>query len=285
MKVWIITLLSIIFLGGSVYLAHTYGLSMSFSQVEAGFEDLADLPVEISEDILEDDLELQMILATTSRGARWAFWWREFTPSEKQKYENVISPEGPKRVGIQAGHWRNSEVPEELEGLKRNGGGASGGGKREVDVVLQIAEKVKILLEKEGVLVDLLPATVPPDYLADAFVSIHADGNTNTSVSGFKIAGPQRDFSGKSETLARNLRDTYKKATGLSEDSNITRRMSAYYAFNWRRYEHALHPMTPAVIVETGFLTSPSDRKIIVNNQDKVAKGIVDGVLNFLNNR
>gem|GEM_PF-6910029 len=37
--------------------------------------------------------------------------------------------------------------------------------------------------------------------------------------------------------------------------------------------------MTPAVIVETGFMTSPTDRAIIVSKPGVAAKGIADGVL------
>jgi hypothetical protein len=57
--------------------------------------------------------------------------------------------------------------------------------------------------------------------------------------------------------------------------------MSNYYAFNYRRYEHALHPMTIAVILETGFLTSQSDWGVIVDDPDRAARGIVAGVTAF----
>jgi len=58
--------------------------------------------------------------------------------------------------------------------------------------------------------------------------------------------------------------------------------MTAYYAFNWPRYEHAIHPFTPAVIVETGFLTSPVDRAIIVDQPERAAQGVSDAVIQFL---
>ena len=54
--------------------------------------------------------------------------------------------------------------------------------------------------------------------------------------------------------------------------------MQNYYAFNFRRYEHALHPMTIAVILETGFLTSTRDREVIVRAPDRAALGIVEAV-------
>jgi N-acetylmuramoyl-L-alanine amidase len=40
--------------------------------------------------------------------------------------------------------------------------------------------------------------------------------------------------------------------------------------------------MTPAAIVGTGFMTSPSDREIIADNPELVAAGIADGIIDFL---
>jgi hypothetical protein len=57
--------------------------------------------------------------------------------------------------------------------------------------------------------------------------------------------------------------------------------MRNYYAFNYRRYEHALHPSTIGVIIETGFLTSARDRRVIVNDPERAARGIVDAVVAF----
>ncbi|HEY0221197.1 MAG TPA: N-acetylmuramoyl-L-alanine amidase [Candidatus Paceibacterota bacterium] len=267
-----------------IYIDQKYFTEPRFSDMEVGFEDmsLSDLSESIEAGATSEDLEEEIDFSLLSRGERWAYFWKEFSALEKIKYGSKKNTSGVLRVGIQSGHWKNSEVPEELDGLKRNGSGAVGGGKVEATIVLEIANKVKTLLEKEGIVVDLLPATIPEDYFADAFVSIHADGNKSSSVSGFKIASPQRDFSGKSVLLENILYETYENSTNLDVDRNITRRMSGYYAFNWRRYIHALHPMTPAVIVETGFITSPEDRKIIVSSQDMAAKGIADGIVEFL---
>jgi len=207
---------------------------------------------------------------------------QEDTESNFPNARNWIRPQGQARVGLQAGHWKVEEVPEELSGLKRNGSGAVGGGKLERDINLSIVKLVVPLLEEKGIVVDILPVTIPQDYVADAFIAIHADGNTDTNVSGFKIAAPRRDYSGKSSSLAEFLEGEYQGATSMAIDPNITRRMRGYYAFNWRRYEHAIHFMTPAVIVETGFLTSPKDRNILVSRQDKAADGIAKGIIRFL---
>lgn len=191
-------------------------------------------------------------------------------------------PEGPLKVGLQIGHWKNEEVPVELEGLKKNAGGARGAGKYEWEVMLNVALITADQLRSQGIEVDLLPTTVPPNYYADAFIALHADGNLDTSVTGFKVASPYRDYSNKSKILENSLYEEYAKATGLNEDPNITGRMRGYYAFNWRRYEHSIHPMTPAAILETGFLTSRADQKVLINNPEVVAQGITNAILKFL---
>ena len=62
----------------------------------------------------------------------------------------------------------------------------------------------------------------------------------------------------------------------------ITDDMRYYYAFNWLEREYAIHPMTSAVIIETGFLTSPRDRQILIDDPARAAKGIAEGILLFL---
>lgn len=213
----------------------------------------------------------------------------DFNSEDSKQFEKVpllfkAKPEDSvPRVGIQIGHWKNDEVPRELWPLEKSGVGAVGGGTSEREIMLSIGKKVAILLELKGITVDLLPATVPPAYTADAFIALHADGNPNTAVSGFKLASPFIDYSGKSVQLEKALYASYERATGLDKDENITKRMRGYYAFNWRNYKHAIHPLTPAVILETGFITNPHDQTILIQHQDKAVKGIVEGVLDFLN--
>lgn len=189
-------------------------------------------------------------------------------------------PEVPFKVALQAGHWKASEAPEEFPNLRENTG-TSGGGKTEWQVNLEIAQKTKQALETQGIQAEILPATIPPEYWADLFIAIHADGNLDTSVTGYKAAAPRRDFTGRAAEFVKTLEAEYEKATGLIYDPNVTRNMRGYYAFNWRRYEHSLHPMTTAVILETGFLTNPNDRKVIVNNQQRSVEGIVNAILKY----
>jgi N-acetylmuramoyl-L-alanine amidase len=185
------------------------------------------------------------------------------------------------RVGIQIGHLRSNELPDELERL-RNSTGAYFAGISESTLNGDIAVRVKALLEARGVEVELIPATVPPSYDVDAFVAIHADGIANGVKRGWKLATPWRT-SPASQQLLRSVAESYPNATGMPEDvGGVTVNMRGYYAFAWRRHQHAVARTTPALIVEMGFLTSAADREIMIGQPDRVARGIADGILNYL---
>ena len=211
---------------------------------------------------------------------------RRFRRRSRNRYPGPIPtpadwrpPEGPVRIALQAGHWRADEAPRELSGLRDNG--TSWRGTAEWEVNLEIARRAGAQLEKMGYEVDILPAIVPPSYRAHLFISIHADGSRDRNASGYRVAPPRRDATGRASQVAALLEQSYGKTTGLGRLPTVTRRMRNYYAFNFRRYEHALHPMTIAVIIETGFLTSPRDRRVIVNNPERAARGIVEAVAAF----
>jgi N-acetylmuramoyl-L-alanine amidase len=187
---------------------------------------------------------------------------------------------GPPRVGLQVGHLHSEELPDELERL-RDSSGTLGGGKQEWEVNLDIARRVAVRLEARGVVVDILPATVPPGYAADAFVAIHADGEPSGSASGFKAAHG-RGRSPRDARLVALLYEEYGRATSLPEDPQLSSNMRGYYAFSYRRFQHAVSPRTPAAIIETGFLTSAQDRRILLAQPDRAAEGIASGILRFL---
>lgn len=216
--------------------------------------------------------------SSSNRGRRR---WRNYnrypgpipTPAEWK------APDGPIKIALQAGHWRANEAPEELSGLRDNG--TRWRQTAEWEVNLLIARTAAEQLETLGYEVEVLPAVIPPDYRAHLFVAIHADGSDNPSASGYRVAAPRRDATGRAGGIAELLRDSYGDATGLRRLPTTTRRMQNYYAFNYRRYEHALHPMTIAVILETGFLTSPTDRRVILDAPERAANGIVAAVKAF----
>ena len=192
----------------------------------------------------------------------------------------LAAPE-PLRVALQAGHWKAAEAPDELSGLRRNGG-TRGGGKHEWEVNLEIAELAAALLEEGGYQAEVLPATVPQRYRADAFVAIHADGNNDSSLTGYRVGSPRRDVTQKAGEFAEVLAEAYGAVTGMRRLPVATRRMRGYYAFRYNRYRHSIHPMTVGVIIETGFLTSPNDQRILVGDPALAAQGIFEGVARFL---
>ena len=187
-----------------------------------------------------------------------------------------------RRVGIQIGHWKNAELPDEFRNKLIYSLGGEVNGLTEWELCLDIAEETKSLLEKDGFVVDLIPATVPVDYQADAFLSLHTDGNDDTSVRGYKVAPTAWDESIRSSNLSEAIVVALGSEADLPTSSYISEEMNEYYAFNFTKYDHAVSASTPAVIVELGFLTNRDDRQYLVSNSDKVAESLRQGIKAFL---
>jgi N-acetylmuramoyl-L-alanine amidase len=148
-------------------------------------------------------------------------------------------------------------------------------------VNLEIVRRTGAMLEGLGYEVDILPAVVPPSYRAHLFIAVHADGSNDPNASGYRVASGTRDVTGQARQIKALLEQTYGAATGIKRLPTTTRRMRNYYAFNYQRYEHSLHPMTIGVILETGFLTSSKDRQVIMEDPERAARGIVAAVTAF----
>ena len=223
---------------------------------------------------------------------------------------------GVPRVGLQVGHWQAAELPNELRRL-RGQTGAYAAGVTEVEVNLLVAEQVRALLAPLGITVDLLPATIPPGYLADAFVSLHADGVASSQVAGYKAARAEwRDRSwlldwrrenptaSSSSTVisgetsggvlrsltairwTRPCSSTCSIGTARSQrlprSPHVSYNMTGYYAFNSRRYRHTVSQDTPAIILEMGYLTNPFERRFLTQRPEVPARGVALGLLSFL---
>lgn len=185
------------------------------------------------------------------------------------------------RVGLQVGHWRAHELPDELARL-RTSTGAVAGNVREVDVNLRITNLAAAYLRAAGVSVDVLPATVPPAYRADAFLSIHADGSPNPQARGWKAATHWREWEA-SLALVEALKAEYGALTGLPWDgARITSNMRGYYALSSRRFDHSVAMDTPAAILELGYLTNAADRQLMLQQPERLARGIANALLRFL---
>ena len=196
------------------------------------------------------------------------------------------APAAP-RVGVQVGHWKLKDLPDELATIRRNSG-AYYHGYDEWEVNIEIATRLQQQLEAAGVTVDLLPATIPASYQADAFIAVHCDGASGALAArrrGWKAAAPFR-ASPAADALLEAVEESYGRVTGLPHDTQSPSfEMRAYYAFADYRYQHAVAPTTPAIIVEAGFMTHPADRALLFDNPDLVAQGIAEGLLTFLANR
>lgn len=194
----------------------------------------------------------------------------------------IPAPQRTLRVALQVGHYKNNELPPQLSSLSGHTG-AAGGGRREVDLNLEVAGRVARLLRAHGVVVDILPATVPTGYTSDAFVALHADGGSSSSSRGFKISTRWRsEVAQQDGMLVQLLSDAYRSATKLPEDSMVTRNMRGYYAYSPWRPNYRVSNFTPGAIVEMGFMTNAADREVMFNRTDKVSAGIAAGILVFL---
>lgn|GEM_PF-1924888 len=189
----------------------------------------------------------------------------------------------PVRVGLQVGHWQIADLPSSLARLWDQTGIAVAG-RTELELNLDIARRTAALLEQAGVQVDLLPATVPNGYQADAFVAIHADGNVARPVRGYKIAPPWRAGVAWADAVLTTQLDTaYAAATGLPRDVEITDNMRGYYAINsWMGDDSRISAMTPGAVIEIGFMTSAADRAVLFDQPARVAAGIATGIERFL---
>jgi N-acetylmuramoyl-L-alanine amidase len=204
-----------------------------------------------------------------------------FATGQSQSHATLANAR-PFKIGLQVGHYKSNELPDQLSRLADNTG-TYGGGRSEVDLNMDIATRVAWLLRAAGMQVDVLPATVPSGYAADAFIAIHADGSSSSAARGFKISTRwSSKVAVQDARLVELLTDAYRAATALPEDSNVTRNMRGYYAYSPRRPNYRVSNFTPGAIVEMGFMTNATDRKLMFNSPDKVATGIANGIKAFL---
>jgi len=180
------------------------------------------------------------------------------------------------KVGIVAGHMG----PHPQSGLV-DPGATCEDGLTELEVNQTIAELVVRGLQAVGVEVDLLEEfdSRLTEYMADALVSIHADAcyYINDVATGYKVSrSAASDIPQSSDRLVNCIIERYGRATGLQfHPGSITLDMTEYHTF----YE--IHSSTPAVIIETGFLYL--DRDFLTSQPEKAARGIVDGILCYVN--
>lgn len=189
---------------------------------------------------------------------------------------DVVSTAQPLlRIGIVAGHSGNDSGAVCVDG---NGEVTL----TEVEVNLEIAAIVQQQLTQAGYQVDLLREfdTRLNGYRALAIVSIHNDSceYVNDQATGFKVAAALNTYDlNRANRLTACLVNRYQNITSLSfHAGSITGDMREYHAFR------EIDPSTVAAIIETGFLNL--DREILTRETDRIAAGVVEGILCFANN-
>lgn len=180
-------------------------------------------------------------------------------------------PSAGRHIGIVAGHWESDM------------GAACPDGLTEVEINLDVAQRVVHILRSLGYQVDLLKEFDPrlENYRANALISIHADSceaypNATPPASGFKVASVEDSMVPEAEErLVACLAQCYAARTGMYFHANsITYDMTRYHTF----YE--IDGRTPAAIIETGFMLT--DRYMLTEQPDLVAQGIVNGIVCFV---
>jgi len=172
----------------------------------------------------------------------------------------------------------------------KDGGGARG----EAAVALAIANKTRTLLLRRGYRVAMTRTGPTFRYGnggnvararfcnrrgAALMLRIHADGSTDTSTNGLSTLYPAfhrgwtDDIYTSSLRAARVIQRSSVAATG-ARDLGLSKR-SDLTGFNWSN--------VPAVLVETGFMSNPSERRLLQSSayQWKLARGFTTGVAAF----
>jgi N-acetylmuramoyl-L-alanine amidase len=169
----------------------------------------------------------------------------------------------------------------------KDGGGASG----EAAVALAIARRTRAELLRRGYRVAMTRTgttyrggNIDRARFCNArgsalMLRIHADGSANAASRGIATLYPAfhrgwtSDVYGPSLRAARAIQRSLVDATS-ARDLGLARR-SDLTGFNWAD--------VPAVLVETGFMTNPTERRLLqsVRYQARVARGLAAGVAAF----
>lgn len=202
-------------------------------------------------------------------------------------------------VCIDPGHQAFADITPEPIGPKskktkhRVTGGATGVATRipEYELTLQISTNLKRQLEERGIEVVMTRTTsdvnisnserakIANKAKADLFVRVHCDGSPDSEAAGISTLYPGKNrwtkpIARRSRTAALLVQESVVDATGAI-DRGVTPRTNLS-GFNWAK--------VPSVLVECGFLSNPVEDRLLASPhyQDKLARGIADGVVDFL---
>lgn len=186
------------------------------------------------------------------------------------------------RVGIIAGHSGPPQDPSFLidPGAVCDDNNDGIAELTELEINTDVARMVANKLLTLGYEVELLEEFDPRlhNYRADALLSIHTNDcrDYGLGATGYNVAGPfaRGVPRGDTEAFVNCLINEYGKVTSLPRHFGLTPDMTEYHTFG------EVHFDTPIAIIEVGFMFA--DRVLVTQNRDKIADGIVMGILCFI---
>lgn len=219
--------------------------------------------------------------------------------SAKKAADKSSEKSGTFVVCVDPGHQGHSDTKTEPIGpgsdvrKPRITGGTTGAvtGAPEYETVLQIATNLRQRLEAAGVTVVMTRTTndvnlsnteraqIANGARADLFVRLHADSSTDESLSGVSTLYPSanawtKPIAETSVRAARTIQASIVKKTHAVDVGTAERGDLA--GFNWSS--------VPVVLVGVGFPSNRVEDRLLVspNYQDKIAQGLADGILTYL---
>lgn len=129
-------------------------------------------------------------------------------------------------------------------------------------------------------------ARIANDHAAACFVSIHANATAYSfNVRGFEVWYPRQKYlmTAKSPTVVAK---SVKLASYIADE--MKKSLSESVSRGTKEDERGLavlrYTQMPAVLIETGFLSNPTEQMLLFNThyRDKLARAIAEGVVTFL---